>query len=283
MENANLKRFQDELKLRGFSQETLRAYIYANGRFLRFIRKPPKYITTRDIKRYLHHMIDTKKKPKTINLTIAALKSYYDEYRGRKLFSRIKRLKLEKKMPNVLSQQELIKMINNTKNPKHKLIIEFLYATGVRAGELTNVKVSDLDLENKFVRILFGKGKKDRLTILSDHLCNELKEYLKYRPNNVYLFESNRGSKLTVRAVEEIVKKASYDIKRRVYPHALRASFATHLYDNGTQLQKIQKLMGHSNWKTTQVYINSSTVDISGIENPLDKIKKEIRDSASEA
>ncbi len=272
----NLKGFEDELKLRGLSRQTLDAYLYANSRFLKFIKKPPKNVTSRDIKRYIHYLIDSQKKPKTINLIIAALKSYYDEHRGRKLFTRIKRLKLEKKIPNVLSRQELTRMINGTTNEKHRLMIEFLYSTGVRAGELINVKVSDLDIENRYVRIIFGKGKKDRLTILSVFLCKELKEYLMYKPNNTYLFESTRGGKLTVRTVEEIVKKASNEIKRRVYPHALRASFATHLYDNGTQLQKIQKLMGHSHWKTTQEYVNSSTVDISGIENPLDKIKKEI-------
>jgi len=268
-----LNNFKQDLKLRGLSSKTLDAYTNANIKFLNFIKKDPKFITSRDIKKYISHLIDKHQKPKTINLTIAALKSYYDSYRGRRLFTRIKRLKLEKPIPNVLSKQEIKELIKVTTNQKHKLIIKFLYSSGVRVGELVNIKIQDLDLLNGFVRIIHGKGKKDRLTIISKDLCKEIKEFI--REDQYYLFESNRGGNLTIRSIQEIIKKSSKKakIQRRIYPHALRASFASHLYDHGIQIQKIQKLMGHANYKTTHVYVKSSTVDISDIKNPLDLLK----------
>jgi integrase/recombinase XerD len=270
----DLINFERELKLRGLSKKTLKAYCYANEKFLNYINKEPKYVTASDIKNYINHLIDASKKPKTINLIIAALAGFYDGYMGRKLLKKIYRVKTEKHIPNVLSKQELKNMINNTKNEKHKLIIKFLYSSGVRVGELVKIKVADLDLDNGFVRIIQGKGNKDRLTIISRKLCIELKIYLKYRTNNNYLFQNKQNKHLTIRAIQEIIKLAAKksNIQRRVYPHALRASFATHLYNNGTQLQKIQKLMGHANYKTTLGYTASATVDIININNPLDNL-----------
>jgi len=269
-----LKRFLEELKLRGLSKDTIEAYGYANSKFLEFIKKEPKYVTRRDIKNYLHYLIDKNNKPKTVNLSIAAMKSFYDEFMGRRLFSRIRRVKPEKRMPVVLSKQEIKKMIEVISNEKHRLIIKFLYSTGVRAGELIKVRVADVDLENGFVRILQGKGKKDRLTTVSIELCNEIKEYLKDKEQE-FLFESNRRGHPTVRSVEETVKKASTlaGIKRSIFPHVFRASFATHLYEDGTQLQKIQKLMGHQSPRTTFEYAKTANVNIIDVENPLDKLK----------
>lgn len=270
----HLSGFQESLKLRGLSKDTLKAYSDANRKFLLFIQKPPKYVTTKDIKKYLNLLIDKNQKPKTINLVISAMKCFYDDYMGRRLFTKIRRLKLEKSIPNVLSKNELRDMINSTENVKHKLIIQFLYSTGVRVGELVKVRVQDLDLKNGFIRIVNGKGKKDRLTIISKELCSSIKRYLKYGMNQVYLFQNKQGSHLSRRAVQEIINKAAkrVGIQRRVYPHALRASFASHLYDHGVQVQKIQKLMGHSDYRTTQCYIKSTTRDISNIKNPLDML-----------
>ncbi|MBD3247070.1 tyrosine-type recombinase/integrase [Candidatus Pacearchaeota archaeon] len=267
-----LNNFKESLRLRGLSLNTIEAYADANRKFLDYIKKDPVDVKSRDIKRYIINMLDRKQKPKTINLNIAALKSFYDDYRGRRLFVKIRRLKLEKSMPNVLSKYELKAMIDSVENKKHRLAIKFLYSTGIRVGELVKVKIQDLDLENGFLRVIQGKGKKDRITIISKELCREIKEFIK--PKQKYLFESSRGGHLTIRSIQEIIKKAAKKakIKRRVYPHALRASFATHLYEDGIQLQKIQKLMGHADWKTTLEYAKTARVGISDIKNPLDSI-----------
>ncbi len=264
--------FKESLRLRGLSKNTIEAYADANRKFLQFIRKDPIEIRSRDIKRYISRLLDLKQKPKSINMTIAALKSFYDDYRGRKLFSKIRRLKLGKSMPNVLSRNEIRVMIDSIANKKHKLAVKFLYSTGIRVGELVKVKIKDLDLENCFLRVIQGKGKKDRLTIISKNLCIEIKESIK--PGQKYLFESNRGGHLTIRSIQEIIKKAAKKakIKRNVYPHALRASFATHLYEAGNPLQKIQKLMGHADWETTYEYAKTAKVGITDIKNPLDTI-----------
>jgi len=267
-----LNNFKESLRLRGLSKNTIEAYTDANRKFLEFIKKDPIKVKTKDIKKYISKLLDLKQKPKTINLTISALKSFYDDYRGRRLFQKIYRVKLEKSMPNVLSKDEIKSMIDSTENKKHRLAIKFLYSTGIRVGELVKVKIKDLDLKNGFLRVIQGKGKKDRITIISKRLCREIKEFTK--PKQKYLFESNRGGHLTIRSIQEIVKKSAKkaQIRRNVYPHALRASFATHLYEAENSLQKIQKLMGHADWETTYEYAKTAKVGILDIENPLDMI-----------
>ncbi|MBL7052020.1 MAG: tyrosine-type recombinase/integrase [Nanoarchaeota archaeon] len=164
-------------------------------------------------------------------------------------------------------------MIEITKNLKHKLIIMLAYSSGLRVSELTNLKVQDLDTINNTLIVNEGKGSKDRLTIFSENLKEILLKYLCEKKESKYLFPGRKG-KLTVKSVQKIIDNAAKKarINRKITPHMLRHSFATHLLEQGTDLRYIQNLLGHSDVKTTQIYTSVSKVKLKEIKNPLDNI-----------
>jgi integrase/recombinase XerD len=215
-------------------------------------------------------------KPSSIATAIASLKFYYEEILEMDIFSKIKIPKQEKKLPTVLTKEEIKNMIAVLPKLKHKLLIEFLYSSGLRVSECVNIKIQDLNLENNTGRVIQGKGKKDRNIILSKKLIEHIKEYINIRKNQSdYLFET-KESHITTRQVQKIIKSAAKQagIKKRVFCHALRSSFATHLLESGVDIRIIQELLGHSNLATTQRYTNVSTEQIRKIESPLDRIDK---------
>lgn len=274
------KRFNNfviDLKLGGYSPETIRAYTYHNKRFLKFIQKEPTKIKSQDIKEYLSYLTDKKHEPRTINSAYNSLKSYYQHFMNRRLFNNIKRSKEPKDLPQILTRDEIIRIIDNIKNLKHKLMIELLYSSGIRVGECIKVKTVDIDFNEKIVFIKKGKGNKDRYTITSKKFIKDLKKYLSQKnTDTIYLFENKNKGHLTIRTVQEVIKKAAKKagIKKRVYPHLLRADFVTHLLDDGAPIEKVQKLCGHSRIDTTLRYARLKTNDFGKIESPLDRIMK---------
>lgn len=266
------KNFEKELKLKGFSINTIKLYLYYNKKFLDFIGKDSRSVSKNDIKRYLSYLISKKKEPRTVNTAHNALKSYYHDYMNRRVMMNIKRSKIPKNLPYILTKNEIENMIDTTNNLKHKLLIELLYSSGLRISECIKLKVKNIDLENKIVFIKQGKGKKDRFVITSDRFIEDLKYYLEKRKiNSEYLFET-KTSHITVRTAQQILKQSAHraGIGKNVYPHLFRASFATHLLENGTSLEKVQKVLGHSRIDTTMGYIKTKTDDLKNIKNPLD-------------
>jgi len=283
METINeLNNFKDELKQRCFSQKTIDAYIYFNQRLLKFTGKKTREINQADIKRFLLDLIDNYgAKAATINLAISSFKSYYLEYRGRKFVKSLKRSKGEKKAPVYLTKNEIMSMVNATINFKHKLLIELLYSSGLRVGEAVKLKIEDIYFNENFLLVKQGKGKKDRYVIMSNKFVGDLIKFLENRnDDNPYVFLSNHRGKLnlnsnlhiSIRTAEKIVKSSAKKagIKRRVFPHALRSSFATQLYRNGVDVFSIQKLMGHSRTETTKGYTKTDFNMINSITSPLD-------------
>lgn len=273
-----LELLETELKLRGFTVATLRAYTVHNERFLRFIQKNPEQITQLDIKKYLGHLLaDKKQKPASVHLALSSLKFFYETVLKKKIFEDIKSPKKENKLPTVLTKQEIKKMIAITENQKHRLLIEFLYASGLRVSEAVNLKVNDLDLNEGMGRVIAGKGKKDRNIILSKNLMQHLQIYLAERKHSSFYIFPGEGGKgnLSVRMAQKIVQKAAAkaDIKKRVFCHALRSSFATHLLEDGVDIRYIQSLLGHSNLNTTERYTHVSTEQLKKIRSPLDKME----------
>jgi len=271
----NLDNLETELKLRGFSQKTVSAYLYHNTKFLEYVQKKPEAIIQDDIKKYLAYvMTDLKYKPASTGLALAALRFHYEEILEKEIFRKIKAPKPENKQPTVLSKYEISKMIEVTSNLKHKLLLEFLYSTGVRVSEGIQIKINDLDWHEKIGMVKGGKGKKDRNIILSNRLIENVKKYLISREDqNPYLFNI-RDTHITIRQAQRIVKDAAMKakIRKRVFCHALRSSFATHLLEAGTDIRIIQELLGHSNLATTQKYTKVSTEQIKKVENPLDNL-----------
>lgn len=264
-----------ELKLRGFSNNTVQAYLHYNQDFLNFCKKDPNEVSEMDAKEYLAHLISEKRlKPASLSLALSALKFYYSEVLKKKVLSGIKPPKPEKKLPVVLTKGEIKRMLAATPNPKHRLLIKFIYGSGLRVSESIALMVNDLDFNENMGIVRSGKGKKDRNIIIPRQLAEELRSYLNQRKgNSPYLF-GIRDRHLSKRQAQKIVSNAAKraEIKKRVFCHALRSSFATHLLESGTDIRIIQELLGHSNLSTTQKYTKVSNEQLKKVKSPLDTI-----------
>ena len=267
------KNFVLELKVRGFSEKSIDSYLYYNGKFLEFIEKEPKRVSSMDIKAYLNYLVLNGSKERTVNMVINSLKAYYEGFLRKRLFKNIKRSKIPKNLPFVLSKNEIKIMIDNARFLKHKLLIELIYSSGIRVGEAVKIKIENINTNEKTIFIKQGKGKKDRFVIASNRFIQNLKRFVSKKSSG-YLFQNSYGKHISIRTAEEIIRLAAKraGIKKRVYPHLLRASFATHLLESEVPIQKVQKLLGHSRLTTTMGYIRTQTNDLKNVRSPLDDI-----------
>ena len=192
-------------------------------------------------------------------------------------FYTIDRPRKEQKLPSVLSEEEIKRIISSTSNLKHKTILVTIYSCGLRLSELLDLKISDIQSDRHRLLIKDGKGNKDRYTILSDVTLELLRKYyLIYRPK-LYLFEGQHGGRYGAKSVQNIVKHAleAAKIKKPASTHTLRHSFATHLLENGTDLRYIQTLLGHTSPKTTEIYTHVSSKGLEGVVSPIEKLNLE--------
>lgn len=270
-----LKKLETEMKLRGFSKQTSRMYLFYNRKFLEFIKKRPEEIMEDDIKEFLAYKIsDNSSSNASIALIKSSLKFFYTDMLGKNI-SRIKTPKASKKLPVVLSRKEIKDLLDNTQNLKHKLLIELLYSTGLRLSECINLKYSDMDLNDGIGWVRLGKGAKDRIFIVSELFRKDLMDYMEKigADGKGYIFSVN-GKKMSPRGIQHAIKVSTEraGIEKPVHVHTLRHSFATHLLENGVDIRKIQKLLGHSNLQTTQIYTQVSSEEIKKIKSPLDTL-----------
>lgn len=266
-----MRELEIELMLRGFSKRTVSTYLYQNRKFLEFVKKSPSEVKETDIKGYLAHLIsDQQMNNSSIALVRAALKFYYDEVLKKKIVN-LKTPKISRKLPEVLTKEEIKKLLNSINHLKSKLIIKLLYSSGIRLSECLNLKIEDLEIGNKIGWIRGGKGAKDRMFILSNNLCEELLPFVHGR--NGFIF-NGRAGRLTSRNVQKIVKRAAQKagITKNITPHKLRHSFATHLLESGTDIRIIQELLGHANLQTTQIYTKVSQEQMRKVKSPLDQL-----------
>ena len=265
-----VEKLRTELKIRGFSPLTARNYSFFVDKFLKRIGKNACDVNSDDVKLYLSEMFDTKSK-NTIMLAAAALRFFYEEIL-KKDFEDIKMPKKENKLQEVLKKDEVKLLINSCDNEKSRLMLSMLYSSGLRVSELVNLKVNDINLNENIGWVRKGKGNKDRLFAVSPQLVSDIKDYLKDRGNN-YIFSKDKP--LTTRNIQKIIKatKTRAGINKKVTPHTLRHSFATHLLENGTDIRIIQALLGHSNLNTTQIYAHVSSEQIKKVQNPLDSLQ----------
>jgi integrase/recombinase XerD len=273
--DERLKKLSTDLKLRGFSQQTLKMYLFYNQKLLEYTKKQPEDVTEDDIKDFLAFKYsDDSLSNASIALIKAAIKFFFTETLGKKL-SDIKTPKKSNKLPVVLNRNEIFNLIEKTENIKHKLIIELLYSTGLRLSECVNLKYSNIDLSEGIGWVRSGKGSKDRIFIISEIFKKDLLHYIENTKSNTkgYIFLVN-GKKMSTRGIQYVIKTAANraGIEKDVHVHTLRHSFATHLLENGVDIRKIQKLLGHSNLQTTQIYTQVSSEEIKKIKSPLDML-----------
>jgi site-specific recombinase XerD len=260
------KLVENEAKLRGYSSKTIGSYTYCIGKYLAS-EKTPKY--------FLLDLIHQGKSNETIRLTGFAIKFYLKaSNKGNPklndFINNLPNLKRAKKLPVILSKQEIQQMIISTKNYNHRLIIQIAYAAGLRVSEIINLKWQDIDFSRNTIHIKAAKGKKDRIVMLSFKIKKALQRLDTHKQGLV--FKTTRGGKYSPRTIQVIicntVKKAR--INKKVTPHTLRHSFATHLLEKGVDIRYIKELLGHSNISTTLIYTKVSNKDLSKIKSPLD-------------
>jgi len=192
----------------------------------------------------------------------------------RKVYT-IDRPRKEKYLPEVLSQEEIVKVMNATVNLKHKAILMTIYSAGLRIGEAINLRVKDIDSKRMQIRVEQAKGKKDRYTLLSNKTLALLRKYVaEYKPKE-WLFEGINGGQYSTSSIQANLKIAvdKVGIKKRVTVHTLRHSFATHLLESGTDIRYIQSLLGHSSGKTTEIYTHITTRGFDQIVSPIDNLE----------
>lgn len=252
---------KQELTIRGYSKETIKAYEFHNNAFLKLLGKSSRKVTRQDLKEYIFYLIEKGYERSTINLVIASLNFYYNKILSRTFV--VKRLRSQKKLFPVLSIGEIKRLFSSVKNEKHLMVLKFFYFSGVRLSELINLKVKDIDFEREQIHIISGKGRKDRFINLRKIFESELKEYLKNKDLNEYLFLGKNGkySKRTIQKICSVYTKKAGIIKN-VTPHTLRRTFATHLIENKNDIYKVSKLMGHANTSTTEGYISYAKIDL---------------------
>jgi len=205
-----------------------------------------------------------------------AIKFYFEQvlHREKFFFEEIPRPKKMSSLPKILSKNDIVKIFSKVDNPKHLLMLKLCYGMGLRVSEIVNLKISDIDSRRMLVHIENAKGKKDRYVTLPSSILDDLRNYYRvYRPK-IYLFEGQYGGHYAIRSVQTVFKNAMLkaNINKSVGIHGLRHSYATHLLECGTDMFFIQKLLGHSNIKTTEIYAKVSNRQLGNIKSPLDDL-----------
>ena len=273
--------FLDSLFGKGYSNSTMYTYYSLMGRFIRGQgideEQSLRELDATTVNIYHSRwMAQGNVTAASVNQSVSAIKFYLLHVLGKQLDGlELVRVKQEKQLPKVISQPELRAILAACTNVKHRSMLSLLYSGGLRAGELINLKISDFDWERKQIRIRKAKGKKDRLTLLSNVLCDLLSVYLeRYKPQ-VWVFEGQWGGQYTDSSLRSVFKQVLQKarINKPYTLHSLRHSFATHLLEGGTDLRYIQSLLGHNSSKTTEIYTHVSQQAVQNIQSPLDRLE----------
>ena len=265
-----------KLELKRYANNTVKTYVQCFEKFINAQKETDLLrINEQDVQAYLQKMIQEKKSNSYVNQMINSIKFYYEVVKQMpNRFYSVDRPFKEHTLPQVLSKQEVKDIIDATSTIKHKCILSLMYSSGLRIGELLALKPEDIDSKRMLVRVNQGKGKRDRLTLLSEKVLLDLRVYFKqHKPKN-WLFESPNGDNYSTTSVRKILYKASKTagIKKHINPHMLRHSFATHLLEAGTDLRYIQTLLAHASSKTTEIYTYVSNKYLSEIRCPTENL-----------
>lgn len=273
-----IQRVIREMQIRNYSERSIQCYTSILSKIVNHFDIPITQLSRSQVKDYLHQRIVVDKiSTSTVNQTISAYKILQEDVLGKSWESfKIKRPRRDKKLPIVLSLEEVEGLISSTLNLKHKALLALAYSSGVRREEAQQLKVSNIDSSRMRIHVTNGKGRKDRYTILSNKALELLRTYYKASRPSVYLFESSykKGGFLSASSLNNIVKNSAKKagIQKRISFHTLRHTFATHLLEAGVNIKLIQQLLGHSSIKTTMVYLHIANIEPGSITSPLDDL-----------
>jgi integrase/recombinase XerD len=272
----------EELQRRNYSPATTRGYILAVKQFAEYFGKSPERLGAEEVRRFQLHLLNEKKlAPGTVEIRMSALRFLYKKTLKRRdlSFDDLVFPKTPKKLPVVLSPEEVTRLIEAASNQMHRTLLLVLYGTGIRRTEASLLRVSDIDSERMVIHIRQGKGSRDRDVPMTPKLLEALREYWRWKRPKVYLFPRPKGARgrdqpISDKTVWNACKQAAMraGITRTIGPHTLRHSFATHLMEAGTDLRTIQLLMGHAHLEHTIVYLHLSHRHLHAAINPLDQI-----------
>jgi integrase/recombinase XerD len=274
------KRMLEELQRRNYSPNTIRPYLYAVSDFARYFGKSPDKLGDEHVRQYQLYLLNVRKLGiETIVGRIAALRFFFVKVL-RRPYRQIDLVypKRPERLPIILSEAEVCKMIESANSSYHRVILMMLYGTGLRREELCRLKLTDIDSQRMVIHVRQGKGNRDREVTLSPRLLEVLRDYWKWRKPKTYLFPSQqrkrREQPITAKTVYYAVREAARraGIKKTVSPHLLRHSWATHLLERGTDLKTIQVLLGHVDLEATTIYLHLSQRHLQTIHNPVDAL-----------
>ncbi len=255
-----------------YSQSTVGVYISCLHYFHKHFKGNVNTLSKKEIQNYQYHLVIRGYSRSTQNQHINAIKYYYEHVlkRPREIYY-IERPRKDRKLPEILSKNDVYNIISATENIKHKAALALLYACGLRIGELINLKLIDIDSKRMCIKISNAKGAKDRIVPLPINVLNLLRRYYKVYLPKTYLFNGIDGGKYTAISVRNVLKRSTRHagLRKNVTPHMLRHSYATHMLENGTDIRYIQAILGHNSIKTTEIYTHVSSKNVLAIKSPI--------------
>ena len=270
------QRMIDDMTARRFKEKVQKDYVRHVRTFTAFLGRSPDTATSEDLRRFQLHMAKQQIGAPTINSAIAALRFFFIVTLERPDLVRPLRIVTEpRKAPVVLSREEVARLLEAAPGLKYKAALSVAYGAGLRVSEVANLKVSDIDSERMTLRVEQGKGQRDRTVMLSPRLLELLRQWWKAAQPQVWLFPGqNPINPVTARQINRAVTAAKdlAGISKRVSPHTLRHSFATHLLEQGADIRVIQVLLGHAKLETTALYTRVAVSTIRDVESPLDRL-----------
>tara|TARA_R110002049_G_scaffold127540_3_gene284286 strand:+ start:730 stop:1914 length:1185 start_codon:yes stop_codon:yes gene_type:complete len=284
VQKNTIRNFVKYLRGQRLAKSTVRSYFTFIADFIQFIcEKPIVDIDNKDIRLFIEHQV--KKRCYSISShrqLISALKHFGEFYSESKIkVEELQRPYKSKYLPTVLSKQEVIDLLRATRNIKHRVILALLYSSGLRIGELITLRLHDIDIDRRQIFVRNGKGRKDRFVILAESFIPLFHNYYtSYRPK-FFVIEGSNGGMYSDGSVRNFLKRSceAARITKRVTPHTLRHSYATHLIENGVGLRHVQALLGHAKPETTMIYTHVAKKDLLKISSPLDSTFQELSQS----
>jgi len=265
-----LKATEKLIKLKNFSYSTRKSYLSCLEKYLRTC-SDIRYPDQDHIKNFIIGLQDAGFSASTTNIYLQVIKFYFSNVLRISIKLQIPLAKRPKKLPVVLSRLEIKKLLENISNIKHRLLVSLSYGAGLRVSEAVSLRVRDIDFQEKVISIRGAKGQKDRISLLSDRISDDLAIHLSGKSGLDYVFASERGGKLTKRTAQKIFENAlkNAEIIKPASFHSLRQSFATYLLENGVDVRYVQVLLGHINIRTTQIYTQVTNPVLKSILSPL--------------